>query len=221
VSRFRSDTQAFELRFGVGEVCVGKVGAGEVNRQESRFAPRRTATVTAACLLRGHAAPGFCASRPHLRQPPQPLDVGVAGPDPVATGQAAASPLLSGTRILLQRLQAVFDHEIGGGFTLHPLAKSGFLPGAPFTPGTSPDIGLPRCHLPIAGQAQTPPRRLRVLVRLDWLNPGSPHDGGGGFMIQAPGHGIVIPGRSCHASRTTAGSAGRTCVPGGLVRPVG
>ncbi len=85
---------------------------------------------------------------------------------------------------------------------------SGFLPGAPLTPGmTTPDIGVPRCHFPIAGQAPTPPRRLRVLVRLDWLNPSSPHDGSGGFMIQAPGHGIVIPGRSRHASRTTAGSA--------------
>jgi len=103
--------------------------------------------------------------RPALRQPTAPatatpvlLDVGVARPDLLATGQAAASPLLSGTRILFQRLQAIFDHETGGGFMLHPLANSGFLPGAPLTPGmTTPDIGAPRCHFPIAGQAPTPP----------------------------------------------------------------
>jgi hypothetical protein len=77
---------------------------------------------------------------------------------------------------------------------LHPVANSGLLSGAPLTPGmTAPDIGVPRCHYPIAGQAPASPGRLRVLVRLDWLNPGSPHDGGGSFMIQAPGHGIVIP----------------------------
>jgi hypothetical protein len=131
------------------------------------------------------------ALRPALLQPTAPaaaaptlFDVGVAGPDLVATGQAATSPLLSGAWVLFHRLQAMFDHEDGGGFVLRPLSKCGFLPGAPLAPGmTTPDIGVPRCHYPIAGQAPTPPGRLRVRVRLDWLNPGSPHDGGDGFMI--------------------------------------
>ena len=44
------------------------------------------------------------------------------------------------------------------------------------------------CHLVTAGQTPTPPRRLRVRVRLDRLNPGSPHNGRCGIMIQASWH---------------------------------
>lgn len=43
-------------------------------------------------------------------------------PDLVATEQVAASPLPTGTRILFQRLQAMFDQEACGGFILNPSA---------------------------------------------------------------------------------------------------
>ena len=37
---------------------------------------------------------------------------------------------------------------------LNPLANSGFPPGTPLAPGmTTSDIGIPRCHFQIAGQA--------------------------------------------------------------------
>jgi hypothetical protein len=42
-----------------------------------------------------------------------------------------------------------------------------------------------------AGQAPTPPRRLRVPVLLDRLNASDPHNGDCGFRIKTSGQGIV------------------------------
>ena len=86
------------------------------------------------------------------------LDVGVAGSDLIATGQAAASPLLSGTGHCSSGSRPCSIMKAGGDFMLHPLANSGSPPGAPLAPAmTTRDIGVPRCHFPIAGHAPTPP----------------------------------------------------------------
>ena len=53
---------------------------------------------------------------------------------------------------------------------------------------TTHDIGVPRCHFPTAGQAPTPPGRLRVPVRLERLDPSSPHNGRCSFRLQAFWH---------------------------------
>src|SRR5690348_14358270 len=68
-------------------------------------------------------------------------------------GQTAASPLLSGTWVLLQRFQSMFDHEASDDFMLGPLTTSGLPPSAPLAPVMSTsDIGIPRIHYLTAGQ---------------------------------------------------------------------
>jgi hypothetical protein len=98
----------------------------------------------------------------------------------------------------------MFDHEADGDFMLRPLAKSGFLTSAPLTAAvTTPDIGVPRCHIPIAGQTAAQPRQTRAGIRLQRHKTGSPHQVGSPLTIEAN----RLPGRLQRAVPTACAPA--------------
>jgi hypothetical protein len=70
---------------------------------------------------------------------------------------------------------------------LRPLAESGSLPGAPLTPAmTTWDIGVLRCHFPIAGQTTARPRLIGAGIRpLQRYHSDGPHQFGSRLAVEA------------------------------------
>jgi hypothetical protein len=87
----------------------------------------------------------------------------------IAAAVTTAPPRSAGARVGFERNKAGRARYGLGGNRIH-LGSSAVSAGGM----ASTHVAELRCHLVTAGQAPTPPRRLRVRVRLDRLNPSRP-----------------------------------------------